>query len=254
MHQWTTPLTREHLAGASVAFVHQPTCILRTEELVSHYHYIPWIYLNLPVSDNFICQPDLPAGCPRCAYQISAVCCELCSPIFFKDFGQVDLPKKKAAALRSRIKDYEASTAELSLRDALHVFRRETTTSRFGWATLSDMGPSIIMSDAILQRIVDCAHDFKIDSVQSLIKETRWLNAQMHGTEVISLIQRHCPKPIPVPLFSSTPLRPMQPPSLPLHGLSTANLVPIKHIQRCGKCGATTHNGQSCNISISECH
>ncbi|KAF8150233.1 P-loop containing nucleoside triphosphate hydrolase protein [Crassisporium funariophilum] len=201
------------------------------------------LYFNndAAVSDHMDCQPGMPEGCPRCSFKQPLVCCELCSPEFFKDFARVNLDKKKAAPPRSRIKDHVASAAELSLRNALHTFRRNTTITKFGRATLMDMGPGVIMSDAVLRRIVDCTHDHKIDSLASLSKETRWLNAQAYSDEVIMLINKHCPKPAPPPLLVSTPLQSMQLPASAALPLENSASSTTQKTRKCGKCGSTSH-------------
>lgn len=38
------------------------------------------------------------------------------------------------------------------------------TTTLFGWATLDDFGPSLVMPNVILDRIIDCVHHNKIET------------------------------------------------------------------------------------------
>jgi ATP-dependent DNA helicase RecQ len=159
-------------------------------------------------SDHHDCQSDLPDGCPRCIVRKLAVCCELCSPDFFKNFACVDMEKTKVLASRSRIKDYTAGPSDMNLRDALHNFRREVVRTKFGLACLKDMGPGVFMSNEVLQRVVDCAHEYKIETKDDLAKETRWTGVHNHAADVIALIKTHRPKPLPTPLLTSTPLRP----------------------------------------------
>jgi hypothetical protein len=160
----------------------------------------------------------------------------------FEDFTQVNLERKKAAAPRSRIEDYTSSSAELSLQQALHTFRRNVTIERFGYATLSDMGPGVIMSDAILKCIIDCAHKYKIDCLLSLARETWWLNTQSDGLEVISLINIHCPKRTPTPFLVSMPLHSMQA-ATPFMLQNPSSSTLTKSTCKCGKCGSASHIG-----------
>ncbi|KAF7353121.1 p-loop containing nucleoside triphosphate hydrolase protein [Mycena sanguinolenta] len=132
------------------------------------------------VSDHLQCRDDLPDGCPRCVVKPSSIC----SP---------QIPSK------SRIAAYEADVVDMSLRDELHQFRREATVKKFSRAVLRDNGPGIIMSNEVLQRIVDCAHFHKIESQEQLKRETRWAGAAEFGDEVLSLIAKHRPKPISTP-------------------------------------------------------
>jgi ATP-dependent DNA helicase RecQ len=168
------------------------------------------------------------------------ICCELCSPAFFKEFAQVDMEKPKPIPSRSRIKDYVADAEDMNLRDALHMFRRQTTQTLFGLACLKNNGPGIFMSNEVLQRIVDCAHEYKIDTREDLAKETRWTGVHDHSTTVITLIKAHRPKPLPPPLLTSTPLCSQPgtlnqfPPRTPLNQRTVKS-------RKCSKCGSHNH-------------
>jgi hypothetical protein len=198
------------------------------------------------------CRPDLDSGCLRCVVIKSKVCCELCTPAAFENFGQVNLDKKKQLPARSRLKEHSASASELCLRDALHEYRRNETTKIWGIATLKDMGPGVFMADDILHRIVECAHEYKIDTAASLSKETRWTNATSHAPGIIALITLHCPKPVRNPLLTSTPLQSRQVPMipLPLHNPTTSGSPSTRIIKArsCSKCGSRGHiaSNRSC--------
>jgi ATP-dependent DNA helicase RecQ len=197
------------------------------------------------VSNHQECRPDLANGCPRCVVKKSTICCELCTPAAFQGFGQVTLDKKKPLPARSRVKEHNASASELRLRDALHQYRRDETTRMWGIAILKDMGPGIFMADDILHRIVECAHEHKIDSTASLSKETRWINATTHGTAIVALITLHCPKPVPKPLLASTPLQSRQAPMTPFPlrnpPVSASPSVRMVKARNCSKCGSKEH-------------
>ncbi|KAJ7182546.1 hypothetical protein C8R43DRAFT_829069, partial [Mycena crocata] len=135
------------------------------------------------------CRPDLPEGCPRCVAQTPRICCELCNPQFLEMFGRVDLPlREQAAPRRSRIASYHTDALDMNLRDVLHGFRCTTTVPKFGCIVLKNSGPSIVMSNEVLQRIIDCAHFFKISSTEQLARETQWAGVTEFGTEVVDLI------------------------------------------------------------------
>ncbi|KAJ7105153.1 hypothetical protein C8R44DRAFT_530409, partial [Mycena epipterygia] len=158
--------------------------------------------------DHKECRTDLPDGCPRCVTQTPRTCCELCTPAHFETFGRVALPlKEQAAPSRSRIASYKADATDMKLRDALHEFRRTTTVTKYSRAVLKDSGPGVVMSNEVLQRIVDCAHHFKIQSTDQLLRETRWAGATEFGTAVVDLVKEHRPMPEPpAPPITSTPL------------------------------------------------
>jgi hypothetical protein len=204
--------------------------------------------LGNAASDHRDCRTDLPDGCPRCVVVKPVVCCELCSPAFFENFAQVNIEKSKPVPSRSRIKEYIADVKDMNLRDALHIFRRQTTQILFGLACLKNLGPGVFMSNEVLQRIVDCAHEYKIETRDDLAKETRWTGVQNHAVDVITLINTHCPKPMPAPLLTSTPLR----------SLGTldqiADTLPSNprtvKLRKCSKCGSHDHICTSANNII----
>ncbi|KIK96814.1 hypothetical protein PAXRUDRAFT_10564 [Paxillus rubicundulus Ve08.2h10] len=100
---------------------------------------------------------------------------------------------------------YDRTQHDYTLLDAIGQWQEQTTASVYGWHHLNGMGPSILMCNAIVERIVDCAHHCKIASVQELKREMGWSDADQFGGEVITLIQRHA-APLATP-FVSTPLR-----------------------------------------------
>ncbi|KAF7338859.1 p-loop containing nucleoside triphosphate hydrolase protein [Mycena sanguinolenta] len=177
-------------------------------------------------SDHKQCRPDLPDGCPP-----------LRRTAYFEQFGLVDLPvKDQAAPSRSRIpSSYEADALDMNLRDALHAFRRAATITKYSRAVLRDSGPGVVMSNEILERIVDCAHHFKIQSVEQLTRETRWAFASEFGMAVVDLIKEHRPWPEPPPApETSTPLAPRNNNDETPTGRSI-------QVRKCSKCQASDH-------------
>ncbi|KAI6142460.1 P-loop containing nucleoside triphosphate hydrolase protein, partial [Pisolithus tinctorius] len=139
-------------------------------------------------SQHFECDPSKPAGCTCCKIQQPEICCELCSPAFFRYFAHIHISKQLPMLSRSRLKDYSAGTQDMELKNTLHTFRKDATIHKFGLAHLSEFGPSIVMSNDVLQRIVDCAHHQKIKTKGELIKETKWGGAEEYWKEVLALI------------------------------------------------------------------
>jgi hypothetical protein len=151
----------------------------------------------------------------------------------------VDLPLKAQATLsRSRISSYKADALDMNLRDVLHEFRRGATTTKFGRVVLKNSGPGVVMSNEVLQRIVDCAHFYKIQSTEQLARETRWAGAGEFGEAVIALIKEHRPAPEePLPaLVTTTPLGPRTTNTETSVGRSV-------QLRKCSKCHTAGHIG-----------
>ncbi|KAJ6570683.1 P-loop containing nucleoside triphosphate hydrolase protein [Mycena sp. CBHHK59/15] len=180
-------------------------------------------------SDHKECRADLPDGCLRCVSKTPLICCELCTPAHFESFAIVDLPKVPPIPSKSRIRPYKAEASDMDLRDALHQFRRTATETKFSRAVLKNSGPGLVMSNEVLQRIVDCAHVYKIQSIEQLARETRWAGATEFGFEVVALINEHRPVPTPPILLTSTPL-----------SVRDEN-TPSTNSRKCSKCKATGH-------------
>ncbi|KAJ7852518.1 hypothetical protein B0H14DRAFT_2444663 [Mycena olivaceomarginata] len=165
------------------------------------------------------------------------ICCELCTPAHFANFAHVDLPLKAQTALsRSRISTYKADALDMKLRDALHRFRRDATTTKFGRIVLKNSGPGVVMSNEVLQRLVDCAHYYKIQSTEQLARETRWAGAGEFGEAVVALIKEHRPAPEepPAALAITTPLGPHTKDTETSTGRSL-------QVRKCSKCHSVDH-------------
>ncbi|KAJ7732218.1 P-loop containing nucleoside triphosphate hydrolase protein [Mycena maculata] len=209
-------------------------------------------------SDHKESQPRFNDGCPRCVVKSPTICCELCSPDHFLDFARVDLPKPKQQPSRSRIPDYVRDRADCSLRDDLHAFRKQRTIEIGGRASFRNYGAGSFMSAETLDRIVDCAHFFKISSMADLLRETRWKCAVEDGERPLSLISTHKPTPPPQSAFliTSTPIRCLNT-ITNTPGGSTGRALRRCKISSCEnlstprrKCGATTDSHGPADPSI----
>ncbi|KIJ09814.1 hypothetical protein PAXINDRAFT_86935 [Paxillus involutus ATCC 200175] len=146
-----------------------------------------------------------------------------------------------------------ASKHDFDLVNTLDDWREAKTTTVFGWASLNDHGPSLVMPNTTLDRIVNCAHHRKIHTAQDLKRETGWTDTERFSMEIVAIIQRHAP-PLPSP-FVSTPLRPtssnnisitsrLRPPTptSPIsHTIHSLNIP--KQRNKCSACGHEGHNG-----------
>ncbi|KAJ7800013.1 hypothetical protein B0H13DRAFT_2390679 [Mycena leptocephala] len=196
-------------------------------------------------SDHLQCRDDLPDGCPRCAAKLPPVCCELCTPAHFVSFAIVDLPKPAPIPSKSRNKPYKAEARDMQLRDALHEFRRAATVMKFSRAVLKNSGPGVVMSNEVLQRIVDCAHWHKIDSTEQLERETRWAGVPDFGAKVVALINEHCPKPAVPAEPDSTPFAVRDD-----NGINISAPGKLVKSRKCSKCNAPDHIGNVHSIPI----
>ncbi|KAJ3476192.1 hypothetical protein NLI96_g11327 [Meripilus lineatus] len=144
--------------------------------------------------DHQQCLTDSPSGCRRCCVPPSPVCCSLCHPDdpSFARYPVAAPPAGRAAVPRqSRIPALGPMTLhDFSFRRELDSFRRRITLQKFSRAHLNNLGPGTIMGDTILERIVTCARAHKLDSVESLQRETKWGRSVELGPQVLDLVQR----------------------------------------------------------------
>ncbi|PCH41068.1 hypothetical protein WOLCODRAFT_137168 [Wolfiporia cocos MD-104 SS10] len=80
-----------------------------------------------------------------------------------------------------------------NLTTALHRWRKERTQERFGAAVLDDLRSDLVLPDAVLLRLVQCAKEGKIVSVADIKKETGWKEASLYGSDVLKLILVYFP-------------------------------------------------------------
>ncbi|KAJ7677684.1 P-loop containing nucleoside triphosphate hydrolase protein [Mycena polygramma] len=189
-------------------------------------------------SDHRECQPRFANGCPRCIVKSPTLCCELCSPDDFADFARVTIPKPKQQPSRTRLADYVRDKNDCTLRDDLHLLRKERTIQTISAASFRSHGAGSIMPDEVLDRIVDCAHFYKITTLADLLRETTWHRVAEDGARVLSLISRHKPAPPPAPdtLILGTPLR-----AVNLNSAPSTSKAP----RRCGNCLQLGHNSRN---------
>ncbi|KAI6026279.1 hypothetical protein BKA83DRAFT_4050317 [Pisolithus microcarpus] len=207
---------------------------------------------NAAEADHLVCDTERAVGCDRCRITPASVCCDIHHPDEFTNLMS-SVPKPPPAPPRSRIPKYDPSPHDHTLRNALEEWREQTTSAVYGWHHLNDIGPCIVMCNATLERIVDCAHHHKISTIQDLKRETTWLDADQYGGEVLSLIRRHA-APL-VSLFISTPLRETMSPSNVLttsHASPspTPNSIITRRKAKCSACGQEGHNGKLSRPSI----
>ena len=77
---------------------------------------------------------------------------------------------------------------DLSLYKALNSWRQRHAAKVYGEGAARDYGPSLVLPNVILDRIVDCAHWHKLNTADDLERETDWYHASDYGSEVIDII------------------------------------------------------------------
>ncbi|KAI5995606.1 hypothetical protein EDD15DRAFT_2164647 [Pisolithus albus] len=189
--------------------------------------------------DHRECNNGDMSGCPRCNIVAPAICCDIHHPSAFSSF-EPHLPKPPRASPRSRLPKFTKDKYDYKLEEALLDWREDKTVAVYGWACLSDHG-AVVMTSTTLNRIVDCAHHRKIQTLEDLKRETGWMNSDRYGDEVISLIQQHAAPT--TSLLISTPLR-LRGTALVGEETATPSNVPMKRRSRCSACGQEGHNGK----------
>jgi len=175
--------------------------------------------VHVACSWHLQCNIDEPDGCPRCCLMPPSICCDIHHPSEFSIYDTLEVSKPPTAPQRSHITKYTKDKHNFQLVNALSGWRETKTADVYGWPSLNDLGPSLVMPNAILDHIIDCAHHRKILNVQDLRRETGWSDAETFGDEVIAVIMQYA-APLPPP-FISTPLRPNASSSNTASNLST---------------------------------
>jgi superfamily II DNA/RNA helicase len=197
-------------------------------------------------TSSHLCNRSQPQGCERCGNTLpnNNLCCDIHSPSLSNSFF---IPPQKVgqAPRRSRIsKDEMTIPDDIPLLEGLENWREHKTEEEYGWAALEDIGPTLAMSNDVLNRIIACARHFKIQSVEDLKKETKWIKAEKWGNEVVALILQKRPPPPPSlpPLTTNAPLVQIQ--NNAMGTLLPSETTPKQRAPvRCGRCRATGHNG-----------
>ncbi|KAG1806002.1 uncharacterized protein BJ212DRAFT_1283124, partial [Suillus subaureus] len=206
--------------------------------------------------DHLNCDPEHIIGCSHCLVLQPMICCDIHHPNHFSTCSS-PTDELSATSQHSCIPKYKQEASDLALLDALYDWHEEKTISIYGWAHLSDLSPSLVLPNSMLDHIIDCIHHHKIHSVLELKKETWWMDADRFGNEVVLLIQMLAP-PGASP-FAITPLSctssatntnvPPSTPSTPSPCLATTSNAP-KPKNKCSTCSQKGHNGECLTVCI----
>ena len=87
----------------------------------------------------------------------------------------ISVPKKaQKMAVKSHIKQFDLTSKDIQLRNAIQKWWQEKAISKFWHTTIQTLGVRIFMSDQVINCIIGCAHYNKISTVDHLLKETNW--------------------------------------------------------------------------------
>ncbi|KAJ3475464.1 hypothetical protein NLI96_g11819 [Meripilus lineatus] len=147
---------------------------------------------------------------------------------------------------------YIPSSHDLEFQHILDSWRRNKTREIFGLAFLKNTGAAFILPDDILARIADCARVGKINSLDTLFKETKWYHAREYHDDMLRLINENYPPPppdniLPIP-DSAQPSEPSATsatdtpaPNVPASADVPTDSPRTKAVRTCGACGSTGH-------------
>ncbi|KIK83705.1 hypothetical protein PAXRUDRAFT_153069 [Paxillus rubicundulus Ve08.2h10] len=171
-------------------------------------------------SDYLKCNPDNEQGCTCCRLTQPVVCCGIHHPDTFVSYSS-HIPKPPAIPTCSCLQPYTKVRQDLMLQDVLDDWCEEKTIAVYGWARLNDLGPSLVMSNATLNHIIDCVHHHKIHIIPDFKKETGCTHADQFDTEVIAFIKK-------ITSSSSHPL------------CINTSKIKLEHVHHCEQCTAIT--------------
>lgn len=143
-----------------------------------------------------------PAPCCTCCAPCPVNCCDICHPAYFKFV--VAEPSDKAPKPPQKLmpKAYECGPAEENLRKDLISLRRDLAKGEALMPTAK-----ALMSDSLLDRIIDLVHHQLIKSVAILYEQIIWGYLDKCANIIFNLINKHCPIPETPSLFTTTPLQ-----------------------------------------------
>lgn len=127
------------------------------------------------------------------------------------------------------------------MKSGLRIWRHEQATAVLGKYKVRKWGVILFMSDEIVQRIVDCAHNGKISTAEHIAKETRWRRDYVDrcAASLLAVIAVHAPQPPPIaaPAPASRVLDTLaaNEPSID---------APAKRVTRCSACKTLGHTSK----------
>ncbi|KIK34578.1 hypothetical protein CY34DRAFT_26821 [Suillus luteus UH-Slu-Lm8-n1] len=157
--------------------------------------------------DHITCDPSLLQGCLCCAPVPPDICCNIHHPNAFLFFDTI-IPTLPKLPQHSRLPKHSTmGLVGYELCGTLEDWWEAATLRVYGDSNLRDYGPSAVMPDSVLDRIVDCVQHHKIVTIQDLCKETRWSGSDKFGADIIVIIHRLFPVPTSTLVLTLAPLQ-----------------------------------------------
>jgi len=124
----------------------------------------------------------------------------------------------------------------VTFRRALYAWRLETAEAKYGAHIVAIYGSHMIMSDAMIDRVIACAKASKLPTVQHLVKETGWREdlANKYGESLLTVVRQRCDKKTATANSNGENVNPVTR-EVP----STSAATRVMH---CSKCGKPGHN------------
>lgn len=154
-------------------------------------------------------------------------------------------------------KPYKTSEKEAALKTALRAWQNEECEKSSQFHDNEFFRPQLLMTDIVLQRIIDLAHYVKLPNISALAAQTHWHYTKQYSGALLAIINKYCPQTPseanPGPPKQSATLQSMD---MPLaNPPNTGGLSPPdpssasagKSICRCKTCLSTSHIGESSN-------
>lgn len=215
--------------------------------------------MDLPANckDPAVSNTSSSGCCARCSIKLSRYCCDICNPAALQSrlFPSLPLPSTRAKH-KFTIKPYEMTTRGHDLhQELLHwrdfkVLEEDLDGDNF-------FGPQIIMSNKILDRIIDLAHYSKIISTTALFEQTHWCYADLYGPEILKIIKTCIPLPCPpspkpvasvsVPVLGSSSIvnqHSLAPNPQSIEAAGSVDVPSVKRPRKCSACGNFGHIGK----------
>lgn len=166
------------------------------------------------------------------------ICCDACFPKVVSLSEPLTEPQSKQPRSQRKftIKPYTTSASEGQLKQALFEWRQEAFGASL-YRGNTFFGPLLLMTDIILQRIVDLAHYAKLPDVSSLAFQTKWRYTKTYGAAILEVVHQYCPQNMP-----TRPQRPLESDPASQTGLSQPSAS--TKIRQCRSCFSPFHIGK----------
>ncbi|KAG1764953.1 hypothetical protein EDD22DRAFT_740052, partial [Suillus occidentalis] len=114
--------------------------------------------------DHLACDQII-TGCSCYTPMTPDICCDIHHSYTFLLFDTF-IPQPPNLPNHSHLPNYCMSLKEYELCKVLKDWREEKMAEKYNHSHLTDIGPSIIMSDLVLNHLVNCAHHEKIKTIE----------------------------------------------------------------------------------------